>query len=254
MEFSLMPFFKGSKIKKAQEGFDQGMVFYETQRYDEAMESFKKSTKLFAGGDQKKLSKRAEAYEFCAMGYINMLNMNFLDAIRCFGKANVTFSTEGFSEEAKQARTIQAQTQGELAKVKAREGEFIESARLYESAGALYQTTGLEMEAARARARSYVQRAAAMESDFDKAYYLEIAVEEFKKGREDPTRYEAHALYQKAKALISARENVKEVIDLLAKAHDKYHKAGDTSQTEKVKQLLKDLTEQVKTRPAEFGI
>ncbi|MFX0014681.1 MAG: hypothetical protein ACFFB2_06025 [Promethearchaeota archaeon] len=249
-----MPFFKGSKIKKAQEEFDQGMVLYETQRYNEALESFKKATKLFAGGDQKKLSRRAEAYQFCTNGYINMLNMNFLDAIRYFGKANVTFSTEGFSEEAKQARTIQAQTQGELAKEKAKEGEFIESARLYESAAALYQTTGLEMEAARARARSFVQRAAAMESNFDKAYYLEKAVEEFKKGREDPTRYEAHALYQRAKALISARENVKEVIDLLAKAHEKYNKVGNTSQTEKVRLLLKDLTEQVKTRPSEFGI
>ena len=108
--------------------------------------------------------------------------MNLLDAIRCFGKANVMFSTEGFSDEAKQARTIQAQTQGEFAKVKAKEGEFIESARLYESAAALYQTTGLEMEAARARARSFVQRAAAMESNFDKAYYLEKAVTSLRKG------------------------------------------------------------------------
>lgn len=249
-----MPLFKRSKTKKAQEEFDHGMVFYETQRYEEALESFKKSTKLFTGGDQKKLSQRAKAYQSCTKGYICMMEMNFLDAIRSFGKANVIFSTEGFSDEAKQARTIQAQTQVELAKVKAREGEFIESARLYESAGALYQTTGLEMEAARARARSFVQRAAAMESDFDKAYYLEKAVEEFKKGREDPTRYEAHALYQRAKALISARENVKEVIDLLAKAHEKYNKVGNASQTEKVRILLKDLTEQVKTRPAEFGI
>ncbi|UCE14673.1 MAG: hypothetical protein JSV04_05690 [Candidatus Heimdallarchaeota archaeon] len=249
-----MPFFKGSKTKKGQEEFDRGMVFYESQRYEEALESFKKSAKLFDGADQKKLSKRAEAYQYCSKGYMDMLAADFLEAIRGFGKANVTFSTEGFSEEAKQARTIQAQTQGELAKEKARKGEFIESARLYESAGALYQTTGLEMDAAQARARSYVQRAAAMESDFDKAYYLEKAVEEFKKGKEDPTRYEAHALYMRAKALISARENVKEVIDLLAKAHEKYNKVGNTSQTEKVKLLLKDLTEQVKTRPAEFGI
>jgi len=124
-----MPFFKGSKTKKAQEEFDQGMIFYESQRYDEALEKFKTSAKLFVGGDQKKLSQRAEAYQSCALGYINVLNMNFLEAIRCFGKANVIFSTEGFSEEAKQARTIQAQTQGELAKAKARDGEFIESAR-----------------------------------------------------------------------------------------------------------------------------
>ncbi|MHA2223806.1 MAG: hypothetical protein ACXAC8_01185 [Candidatus Hodarchaeales archaeon] len=249
-----MPFFKGSKVKKAQEEFDQGMVFYETQRYEEALERFQKSMKLFESADQRKLSKRADAFHFCSMGYTHMLKMNFLEAIRCFGKANVIFSTEGFSAEAKQARTIQAQSQGELAKVRAKEGEFIESARLFESAGALYQTTGLEMEAARTRARSFVQRAAAMESDFDKAYYLEKAVEEFKKGREDPTRYEAHALYRRAKALISARENMKEVIELLAKAHEKYNKVGSTSQTEKVKILLKDLTEQVKTRPAEFGV
>ncbi len=254
MELAFMPLFKGSKTKKAQEEFDQGMVFYETQRYEEALDCFQKASKLFKGGDQKKLSQRAEAYQFCAKGYMNMLDMNLLDAIRCFGKANVIFSTEGFSDEAKQARTIQAQTQGEFAKVKAKEGEFIESARLYESAAALYQTTGLEMEAARARARSFVQRAAAMDSNFDKAYYLEKAVDEFKKGREDPTRYEAHALYQRARALISARENVKEVIDLLAKAHEKYNKVGNTTQTEKVKRLLLDLTEQVKTRPSEFGI
>lgn len=249
-----MPLFKGSKIKKGQEEFDQGMVLYETQRYDEALESFKNSAKLFTGADQKKLSQRAQGFKFCAHGYLHMMNMNFLDAIRSFGKANVTFSTEGFSEEAKQARTIQAQTQGELAKLKAKQGEFIESARLYESAAALYQTTDRDMEAAQARARSYVQRAAAMESNFDKAFYLEKAVEEFKKGREDPTRYEAHALYQRARALISARENVKEVIELLARAHEKYHKVGNASQTEKVRRLLEDLTEQVKTRPAEFGI
>ena len=249
-----MPLFKGSKIKKGQEEFDQGMVLYETQRYDEALESFQNSAKLFTGADEKKLSQRAEGFKFCAQGYIHMLNMNFLDAIRSFGKANVTFSTEGFSEEAKQARTIQAQTQGELAKLKAKQGEFIESARLYESAAALYQTTERDLEAAQARARSYVQRAAAMESNFDKAFYLEKAVEEFKKGREDPTRYEAHALYQRARALISARENVKEVIELLARAHEKYHKVGNASQTEKVRRLLEDLTEQVKTRPAEFGI
>ncbi|MFX0050443.1 MAG: hypothetical protein ACFFAJ_00730 [Candidatus Hodarchaeota archaeon] len=249
-----MKLFKGNKLKRGQDEFDQGMVFYESQRYDNALESFAKSSKLFEGGDQKKLSKRAEAYQYCAQGYIHMQEMDFLKAIRSFGKANVTFSTEGFSEEAKQARTIQAQTQGELAKIKAQNGEFIESARLFESAAALYETTGMEMEAARARARSYIQRGAAMDSDFDKAYYLEKAVDEFKKGREDPTRYEAHALYSRAKALISARENVKEVIDLLAKAHDLYNKVGNVSQTEKVKKLLMDLTEQVKTRPSEFGI
>ncbi len=249
-----MPFFKGSKTKKGQDEFDQGLNFYETQRYKEALENFKRAAKLFEGADQKKFSQRAKAYHYCAQGYIFMLDLNLLEAIRCFGKANVTFSTEGFSEEAREARTIQAQTQGELAKIKAQGGEFIESARLFESAGALYATTGMETEAAQARARSFVQRAAAMESDFDKAYYLEKAVDEFKKGKEDPTRYEAHALYRRAKALISARENVKEVIDLLAQAHEKYSRIGNTSQTEKVKLLLKDLTEQVKTRPSEFGI
>ncbi len=249
-----MPLLKGSKIKKAQEEFDRGMLYYESQRYKEAQESFNKASELFNGANQKKLSQRAEAYLFCANGYSNMLDMNYLEAIRCFGKANVIFSTQGFSDEAKQARTIQAQTQAEFAKVKAQNGEFIESARFYESAGALYATVGMELEAARSRARSYVQRGAAMESDFDKAYYLEKAVEEFKNGREDPTRYEAHALYRRAKALISARENVKEVIDLLVKAHEKYQKVGNTSQTEKVRLLLKDLKEQVKTRPAEFGI
>jgi ATP/maltotriose-dependent transcriptional regulator MalT len=249
-----MPLFRKSKMKKGQEEFDQGIIFYESQRYKNAEECFIKSSKLFNAADQKKLSKRAEAYQYCAKGYVDLLDTNFLEAIRSFGKANVIFSTEGFSEEAKQARIVQAQTQGELAKIKAQNAEFIESARLFESAAALYATTGMELEAARARARSYVQRGAAMESDFDKAYYLEKAVEEFKKGREDPTRYEAHALYRRAKALISARENVKEVIDLLAKAHEKYHKIGNTSQTEKVRLLLKDLTEQVKAHPSEFGV
>lgn len=246
--------FKGSKLKKGQEEFDQGMTYYEAQRYEEAKTSFERATKLLLDGDQKKLSRRAAAYQFCSQGYIHMSTVNFLDAIRFFGKANVTFSTEGFADEAKHARTVQAQTQGELAKVKAQNGEFIESARLFESAGALFATVEMEMEAARARARSFVQRGAAMESDFDKAFFLEQAVEEFRKGREDPTSYEAHALYRRAKALISARENVKEVIELLAKAHEKFHAIGNTSQTEKVKQLLKDLTEQVKARPAEFGM
>ncbi|MHA1227735.1 MAG: hypothetical protein ACTSPV_13390 [Candidatus Hodarchaeales archaeon] len=249
-----MPLFKSNKIKKAQEEFNRGIMLYESQRYEEAKSVFENASKFFLKGDQKKLAQRAEAFSLCAQGYIHMLDMNFLEAIRCFGKANVKFSTEGFIEEAKQSRIIQAQTQGELAKVKAQNGEFIESARLFESSGALYETAGMELEAARARARSFVQRAAAMESDFDKAYYLGKAVEEFKKGREDPTRYEAHALYRKAKALISARENMKEVIDLLVKAHEKYKRVGNKSQTEKVRRLLQDLTEQVKTRPSEFGI
>jgi tetratricopeptide (TPR) repeat protein len=169
--------FKGSKVKKGQEEFDQGIVYYETQRYEEAFTNFKKAVKSYERGGEKKLSKRAEAYGFCSLGYIDLINVKFLEAIRAFGKANVIFSTEGFSDEAKQARTVQAQSQGELAKKKAQSGEFIESARLFESAGALYSTTGLDMEAAKARARSFVQRAAAMDSDFDKAYYLEKAVE-----------------------------------------------------------------------------
>jgi tetratricopeptide (TPR) repeat protein len=246
--------FKGSKIKKGQEEFDQGIVYYETQRYEEAFTNFKKAVKSFESGGEKKLSKRAEAYGFCSLGYIDLINVKFLEAIRAFGKANVIFSTEGFSDEAKQARTVQAQSQGELAKKKAQGGEFIESARLFESAGALYSTTGLDMEAAKARARSFVQRAAAMDSDFDKAYYLEKAVDEFKIGREDATRYEAHALYRRAKALISARENMKEAIDLLVRSHEKYLKVGGSSQAEKVKLLLEDLTEQVKIRPSEFGV
>ena len=249
-----MGLFKGNKIKKGQELFDQAMVFYESQRYQDAIDNFKKATKLFDDGGEKKLSKRAEAFVMCSLGYLDMIEQKFLESIRSFGKANVIFSTEGFLDEAKQARTIQAQTQGELAKVKAQNGDFIESARLYESAGALFSTTGLEMKAAQARARSFVQRAAAMESDFDKAYYLERAVEEFKKGREDATRYEAHALFRRAKALISARENMKEAIDLLTRAHDKFHKVGNESQTEKVRLLLEDLTQQVRLHPSEFGI
>jgi len=46
----------------------------------------------------------------------------------------------------------------------------------------------------------------------------------------------------------------KEAIDLLVKAHEKYVKVGSTTQTEKVKLLLEDLTEQVKIRPSEFGV
>ena len=254
MESIVLGLFKGGKLKKGQEAFDQGMVFYETQRYDEASKNFKKASKHFSDGDEKKLGHRAEAFELCARGYVDLINQNFLAAIRSFGKANVIFSTEGFLDDAKQARTVQAQTQGELAKSKAQNGEFIESARLFESSGALYSTTGLELEAAKARARSFVQRAAAMESDFDKAYYLEKAVEEFKKGREDVTTYEAHALFRRAKALISARENMREAIDILIKSHEKFKKVGNTSQADKVRKLLEDLTEQVKIRPSEFGV
>ena len=53
MELAFIPLFKGSKTKKAQEEFDQGMVFYETQRYEEALNSFKKASNLFKGGDNK---------------------------------------------------------------------------------------------------------------------------------------------------------------------------------------------------------
>ena len=152
---------------------------------------------------------------------------------------------------ATRSRYEQAQTQTDFARKKAIEGDFAEAARLYESAGAVFQMVSMEKEAANARARSYVQRAAQSSDDFEKATFLSKAVEEFRKAREDQPLVEAHALFYRGRSLINVR--IREAIHTLVRAAEKYESAGALEQRDKVRDLLQELTEAVKVRPNEFG-
>lgn len=247
-----MVLFKGKKEKSANQEFVKGITNYETQRYQDALQYFAKSQKTFDEISEKKLARRSEAYVCLSNGYISMFEGNLLAAIRLYGKANVLFSQWGYANEAKGARLIQAQVQRDLAKNRATEGEFIESARLYESAGALFSTVDEPQEAARARARSYFQRAASVKTHSEKAYYLKKAIEEFKTGRENSTMYEGHALYQEAMSLIQAKVNVRDAIELLVRAYEKFKQSNQQTQMEKVEVELAKLKQQIEIRRDEF--
>ncbi len=128
-----------------------------------------------------------------------------------------------------------------LAMKRAREGNFLESARLYESAAALYESIGLTREAARARARSYVQRAAAVDSAFEKADFLERASSEFRKGREPRPIIQAHAYYFRGLSMMKIKP--KAAVDYLQRAYEIYEREGIEERRKKVKEKLQKLNQ-----------
>ncbi|MFW9992715.1 MAG: hypothetical protein ACFFD4_11765 [Candidatus Odinarchaeota archaeon] len=232
--------FKGGKIRKGQQLLEEGKRLLAEKKYGDAKRLFEQSNKNFSKASDKKMDDASEGYVRIAQGHIFRNEKDYLEAMKSFGKAIMLFSRyPDFDDEVKTCRLEQAQSQIESAKQKAIDGEFLESARLYEAAGAVFQMIEMEKEAASARARSYVQRAALVDDDFEKARFLEKSVEEFRKARENVLRVEGHALFYKGRSLINVR--VKEAVSLLDRASAKYEKAGATEQVIKVRQLLEQV-------------
>ncbi|MHA1166566.1 MAG: hypothetical protein ACTSP4_08855 [Candidatus Hodarchaeales archaeon] len=237
--------FKSGKLKKGQQLFNKGKQLLEEKKFAEAELSFEEASKVYKKAKEVKLSDSAQAHYRISQGHRFVAEKNYLEAMKSFGKAIMLFSRHpGFEEETMICRLEQAESQLLLAKDKALAGEFLESARMYEAAGAVYQMVGKEKDAASARARSYVQRAALVDDDFEKARFLEKSVEEFRKARENVLRVEGHALFYKGRSLINVR--VKEAISLLDRAAAKYEKAGAEEQVIKVRELLEKVVKDAK--------
>lgn len=242
--------FKKGKLKKAEEKMSEGSKKLEQGQYRDAMKEYQEAQKLFEKASASKEARFAEAWSKLCEGKTFLSERSYIDAMKAFGRANTIFSRDGNQEEAIQARIGQAASQEEIAKERAASGKFIESARLYESAGASYQNAGFSQEAAKARARSFVQRAASSPDDFQKAEFLSQAVDEFRKGRERSLLIEGHAHFYRGRSLINVK--IGSAIDNLARAAEAYQKAGAEAQVIKVRELLTELTQEVRTKPAEF--
>jgi tetratricopeptide (TPR) repeat protein len=242
--------FKKGKLKKADDSMKRGRESFEQGQYQEAAQEYQAAQRLFEKANASKESRFAEAWSKLCEGQVHLVERSYIEAMKAFGRANTIFSRDGHQEEAIQSRVGQAASQEGIAKERAANGKFIESARLYESAGAAYENAGLSQEAAKARARSFVQRAAASQDDFQKAEFLSQAVNEFRKGREHSLLVEGHAHFYRGRSLINVK--VESAIDNLARAAEAYGKAGAEAQVKKVRELLEELTQRVRSRPAEF--
>ena len=242
--------FKKGKLNKAEEAMKRGSEQLEQTHYRGAIQEFQTAQKWFQKANEAKKTRFAEAWSKLCEGQIHLTGRSFVEAMKAFGRANTVFSRDGHQEEANQARVGQAAAQEGIAKERATGGKFIESARLYESAGASYENAGLSQEAAKARARSFLQRAAASQDDFQKADFLNEAVREFRKGREHSEMIEGHAYFYRGRYLVNVK--IESAIDYLARAAEAYKKAGAEPQVEKVRELLAELAQQVKTKPSEF--
>ena len=110
----------------------------------------------------------------------------------------------------------------------------------------------LDKEAADARGKSYVQRAARVQDDFQKSNFLAKAVEEFRRARSLNPIIEAHALFYRGRSLINVK--VREALQNLTRAMEKYERIGATDQVNRVKEIIKELDQRVKDRPSEFGV
>ncbi|MHA2232140.1 MAG: hypothetical protein ACXAB4_06600 [Candidatus Hodarchaeales archaeon] len=242
--------FKKGKLKKAEESMKRGEETLQQGQYQEAAGEYQLAQQLFEKANASKQARFAEAWSKLCEGQTHLIERSYIEAMKAFGRSNTIFSRDGYQEEAIQARVGQAASQEGIAKERAAGGKFIESARLYESAGAAYENAGLEQEAAKARARSFVQRAASAQDDFQKAEFLSQAVREFRKGRERSLLVEGHAHFYRGRSLINVK--VESAIDNLARAAEAYGKAGAEAQVKKVREILRELTQRVRARPAEF--
>lgn len=240
-----------SKADIAQEELDRAMGLLEKEEFEEASKLFQKTKNLFS-----KLGNSANAV--LSEGYMHLAdaetlakdNKDLLGSMKAFGRAIVILSTK-FPEVARRARIGQARAQSELAKQKAVAGDFLAAARFYESAAAVYQAGGMKEQAAKARARANVERAAHVNNDFEKAKFLELAVEEFRTAGEPSLLIEAHAEYYKGKTLVDVK--IHEALRLLQTAATKYNKLKLKNQVEKVRQFLASLKDKVEKSPYEYS-
>ncbi len=255
--------FKGSKKKKADELLQEGISLVRQENYKDALDRLKKAQEIYGKIKMKNEQEISEAYEKMADGELFRQKGQLREATAAFGRANVLLSSNHRIEESKAARLKQALTMEAMAKKRAAAGEFIESARLYESCAAIYETVEQQQfssrphprerskNAARARARSFLQRAAAIrDNDFDKADFLFQALDAFRAADEYPPLIEAHAYFYRGRALVASQTD--EAVSYLARAAEKYSEAGAEEQFQKVREYLKQLRDKVEARPFDY--
>ncbi|MFW9927860.1 MAG: hypothetical protein ACFFD1_00545 [Candidatus Thorarchaeota archaeon] len=249
-------FRKGKKLDEANNLFNRGLeaVNKENPPYNKIYDIFENAKTLYEkiGDNGKQGEQECEAYLRMIEGYQQRQKEGWIECMKAFGRANVLFSANKNDKMAKKMRYEQAVAQGDFAKQKALNGEFTESARLYESSAAVFQMIGMEKEAAGARGKSYVQRAAQVQDDFQKSNFLAKAVEEFRKAHDLNPIIEAHALFYRGRSLIGVK--VREAIQNLTRAQEKYERIGATEQVNRVKQIIEELNQSIKDRPSEYGL
>lgn len=245
---------KSKTIQKADDSFLKAKEAFIKNNLEESYELFNASMLLFnkVKDVRRKEAQICKAYMLTLEGFKLKSQQKFIDSMKSFGQAFVLFSSENEKDLATIVRGEQAKAQIEFAKIKGQEGDFEEAARLFDSAGAVFEMAGLSKEAASARARSYVQRAALVDDDFQKANFLKQAVEFFKKARESQAIVEAHALFYEGRALQAV--NVRDALECLIRASDKYEAAGAKDRVKRVQQIIQELSEKVKTRPSDYGV
>ena len=245
---------KSKTIQKADETFIKAKEAFINNNLEESYELFNASMELFnkVKEERRKEAQICKGYMLTLEGFKVKNQQKFIDSMKLFGQAFVLFSSENEKDLATIVRGEQAKAQIEFAKIKGQEGDFEEAARLFDSAGAVFEMAGLIKEAAGARARSFVQRAAQEDNDFQKADYLNQAVENFKKAHESQPIVEAHALFYKGRALQNV--NVRDALECFIRASDKYQQAGAKDRVQRVQQIVQELSEKVKARPSDYGV
>lgn len=232
---------------KAKEAFINNDIELSTKLFEESFKLFNK-----VKGERRKESQICKAYLLTLDGFKFKKEKKWLDSMKSFGQAFVLFSSEGEKDLSLIVRSEQAKVQMDFAKIRGQEGDFNEAARLFESAGAVFDMAGMEKEAASARARSFVQRAAMVDDDFAKSNFLKEAVIQFKKARENQTIVEAHALFYEGRALKTV--NGRDALECMIRASEKYQQAGASDRVKRVAQIIEELREQIKNRPSDFGV
>ena len=232
---------------KAKEAFIKNDLNLSYDLFNQSMELFNKVKE-----ERRKEAQICKGYMLTLEGFKLKDQLKFIDSMKSFGQAFVLFSAENENDLATIVRGEQAKAQIEFAKIKGQEGDFEEAARLFDSAGAVFEMAGLHKEASGARARSFVQRAAQVDDDFQKANFLKQAVEHFKKAHESQAIVEAHALFYEGRALQSV--NIRDALECLIRASDKYEQAGAKDRVKRVQQIIQELSEKIKSRPSDYGV
>ena len=249
-----MLFRKGKAREKAEQLLSQGQKALNSGELDTAFSLLTDAQKIFRKfqDEGRKQSQTCQALLLMINGFRYKEQRQWVEGMKAFGQANVLFTSVSENDMALKVREEQAKAQIDFAKEKGSSGDFIEAARLYESAGAVFQMAGKNLEAASARARSYVQQAARINDDFEKARFLKMAVEQFRKAREPQSMVEAHALFYEGRSL--TKINIREAMQCLIRAADKYEAAGALKRVERVRIILQELTEEVKQKPSNYGV
>ena len=249
-------FRKGKRFEEAKFLVNKGQELLKAEKinYKKIYNIFKEANTIYDKlGDKGKSGELlSEAYMKMVEGYQFRETEDWIESMKAFGRANVIFSGIKDMKMSDKMRYEQAIAQGDFAREKAISGEFAEAARLYESSAAVFQMISMEKEAADARGKSYVQRAAQVQDDFQKSNFLAKAVEEFRRARSLNPIIEAHALFYRGRSLINVK--VRDAVQNLTRAMEKYERIGATEQVNRVKEIIKELDQRVKDRPSEFGV